>query len=145
MITETQEEIDLRSKSIQKIPSTTFYAIIDRIKEHKTPSRVLANDFHYPMAIIHTIRSKAISLGLLERPVGVVKMMKAIQEKKDLGIVRKRKVSKKEVSKNIKINIPTEKESLPTSKFVNIKFGEIEVVVEKSSNIVITKDKIAIN
>lgn len=140
MITETQEEIDLRPKSIQKIPSTTFYAIIDRIKEHKTPSRVLANDFHYPMAIIHTIRSKAISLGLLERPVGVVKMMKAIQKKKDLGIVRKR-----EVSKNIKINIPTEKESLPTSKFVNIKFGEIEVVVEKSANIIITKDKIVIN
>jgi hypothetical protein len=34
---------------------------------------------------------------------------------------------------------------LSNSKFVNIKFGEIEVVVEKSANIVITKDKIVIN
>jgi len=147
MTTQIQEKIDLRPKIAQRIPSTTFYAIIDKIKKHKTPSRVLANDFLYSMSTINAVRCKAISLGLLERPKGVIKMMETIEQKKALGIPRFKESSQatKEVSKNIKITTPVEKDSLSASKFVNIKFGEIEVVVEKSANIIITKDKIVIN
>jgi hypothetical protein len=147
MTTQNQEGISLHPVFNLVVPNETFYAIVDKVKTEKTSSKKLAEEFNYSLTIISHIRSKAISMDLLERPIGVVRMMQTIQKRKELGIPRFKNTSQitKEVSKNIKITTPREKESLPTSKFVNIKFGEIEVVVEKSANIVITKDKIVIN
>lgn len=147
MTTQTQEGISLHPVLNLVVPKKTFYAIVDKVKTEKTSSKKLAEEFNYSLTVISHIRSKAISMDLLERPIGVTRMMETIEKRKALGITRFKNTSQttKEVSKNIKITTPKEKESLPTSKFVNIKFGEIEVVVEKSANIVITKDKIVIN
>lgn len=147
MTTQNQEGISLQPVFNLVVPNETFYAIVDKVKTEKTSSKKLAEEFNYSLTIISHIRSKAISMDLLERPIGVVRMMETIQKRKELGIPRFKNTPQitKEVSKSIKITTPKEKESLPTSKFVNIKFGEIEVVVEKSANIVITKDKIVIN
>ncbi len=147
MTTQNQEGISLHPVFNLVVPKETFYAIVDKVKTEKTSSKKLAEEFNYSLTIISHIRSKAISMDLLERPIGVVRMMQTIEKRKALGIPRFKNTPQttKEVSKNIKITTPKEKESLPTSKFVNIKFGEIEVVVEKSANIVITKDKIVIN
>jgi hypothetical protein len=73
--------------------------------------------------------------------------METLKKRREEGLTRTKKVAKptKEVNRSIKITTSLEKEPLSNSKFVNIKFGEIEVVVEKSANIVITKDKIVIN
>ena len=147
MTTQNQEGISLHPTFNIVVPKKTFYAIVDKVKGEKTPSKKLAEEFNYSLTVINHIRSKAISMDLLERPIGVTRMMETLKQRRALGIPRFKSPSKttKEVSKNIKITTPKEKESLPTSKFVNIKFGEIEVVVEKSANIVITKDKIVIN
>jgi hypothetical protein len=147
MTTQNQEGINLHPLIKLVVPKATFYSIVDKVKNEKTPSRKLANEFDYSLVAINCIRSKAISMGLLERPVGVVKMMETLQKRREVGLTRAKKVPKltKEVNRGIKITTPLEKEPLSNSKFVNIKFGEIEVVVEKSANIVITKDKIVIN
>ena len=147
MTTQNQEGINLHPLIKLVVPEATFYSIVDKVKNEKTPSRKLANEFDYSLVVINCIRSKAISMGLLERPVGVVKMMETLQKRREVGLTRAKKVPKltKEVNRDIKITTPEEKEPLSNSKFVNIKFGEIEVVVEKSANIVITKDKIVIN
>ena len=147
MTTQNQEGINLHPLIKLVVPEATFYSIVDKVKNEKTPSRKLADEFNYSLVAINCIRSKAISMGLLERPVGVVKMMETLQKRREVGLTRAKKVSKltKEVNRTIKITTPLEKEPLSNSKFVNIKFGEIEVVVEKSANIVITKDKIVIN
>lgn len=147
MTTQNQEGISLHPVLNLVVPNETFYAIVNKVKTEKASSKKLAEEFNYSLTIISHIRSKAISMDLLERPIGVVRMMETIEKRKALGIPRFKNTPQitKEVSKNIKITTPKEKESLPTSKFVNIKFGEIEVVVEKSANIVITKDKIVIN
>ena len=147
MTTQNQEGINLHPLIKLVVPEATFYSIVDKVKNEKTPSRKLADEFDYSLVVINCIRSKAISMGLLERPVGVVKMMETLQKRREVGLTRAKKVSKltKEVNRTIKITTPLEKEPLSNSKFVNIKFGEIEVVVEKSANIVITKDKIVIN
>jgi hypothetical protein len=150
MTTQNQEGINLHPLIKLVVPEATFYSIVDKVKNEKTPSRKLADEFNYSLVAINCIRSKAISMGLLERPVGVVRMMETLQKKREVGLTRTRKSTKttkltKEVNRSIKITTPLEKEPLSNSKFVNIKFGEIEVVVEKSANIVITKDKIVIN
>jgi hypothetical protein len=150
MTTQNQEGINLHPLIKLVVPKATFYSIVDKVKKEKTPSRKLADEFNYSLVAINCIRSKAISMGLLERPVGVVRMMETLQKKREVGLTRTRKSTKttkltKEVNRSIKITTPLEKEPLSNSKFVNIKFGEIEVVVEKSANIVITKDKIVIN
>jgi hypothetical protein len=147
MTTQNQEGINLHPLIKLVVPEATFYSIVDKVKNEKTPSRKLANEFDYSLIAINCIRSKAISMGLLERPIGVVKMMETLQKRREAGLTRAKKVPKltKEVNRGIKITTPLEKQSLSNSKFVNIKFGEIEVVVEKSANIVITKDKIVIN
>jgi len=147
MTTQNQEGINLHPLIKLVVPKATFYSIVDKVKNEKTPSRKLANEFDYSLVAINCIRSKAISMGLLERPIGVVRMMETLQKKREVGLTRAKKVPKltKEVNRGIKITTPLEKEPLSNSKFVNIKFGEIEVVVEKSANIVITKDKIVIN
>jgi hypothetical protein len=150
MTTQNQEGINLHPLIKLVVPKATFYSIVDKVKNEKTPSRKLANEFDYSLVAINSIRSKAISMGLLERPVGVLKMMETLQKRREVGLTRTKKVAKptkltKEVNRGIKITTPLEKEPLSNSKFVNIKFGEIEVVVEKSANIVITKDKIVIN
>jgi hypothetical protein len=147
MTTQNQEGINLHPLIKLVVPEATFYSIVDKVKNEKTPSRKLADEFDYSLVAINCIRSKAISMGLLERPVGVVKMMETLQKRREVGLTRAKKVPKltKEVNRGIKITTPLEKQSLSNSKFVNIKFGEIEVVVEKSANIVITKDKIVIN
>ena len=153
MTTQNQEGINLHPLIKLVVPEATFYSIVDKVKNEKTPSRKLANEFNYSLVAINCIRSKAISMGLLERPMGVVKMMETLQKRREVGLTRTKKVAKptnftkltKEVNRGIKITTPLEKEPLSNSKFVNIKFGEIEVVVEKSANIVITKDKIVIN
>jgi hypothetical protein len=153
MTTQNQEGINLHPLIKLVVPETTFYSIVDKVKNEKTPSRKLANEFNYSLVAINSIRSKAISMGLLERPVGVLKMMETLQKRRESGIKFTKKSAKstnftkptKEVNRSIKITTPLEKEPLSNSKFVNIKFGEIEVVVEKSANIVITKDKIVIN
>jgi hypothetical protein len=150
MTTQNQEGINLHPLIKLVVPEATFYSIVDKVKNEKTPSKKLADEFGYSLVAINCIRSKAISMDLLERPVGVVRMMETLQKKREVGLTRTRKSTKttkitKDVSRNIKITTPEEKEPLSNSKFVNIKFGEIEVVVEKSANIVITKDKIVIN
>ena len=153
MTTQNQEGINLHPLIKLVVPKATFYSIVDKVKNEKTPSRKLANEFDYSLVAINSIRSKAISMGLLERPVGVLKMMETLQKRRESGIKFTKKSAKstnftkptKEVNRTIKITTPLEKEPLSNSKFVNIKFGEIEVVVEKSANIVITKDKIVIN
>jgi hypothetical protein len=147
MTTQNQEGINLHPLIKLVVPEATFYSIVDKVKNEKTPSRKLANEFDYSLVVINCIRSKAISMGLLERPVGVVRMMETLKKRREVGLTRAKKVPKltKEVNRGIKITTPLEKEPLSNSKFVNIKFGEIEVVVEKSANIVITKDKIVIN
>jgi UDP-glucose 6-dehydrogenase len=150
MTTQNQEGINLHPLIKLVVPEATFYSIVDKVKNEKTPSKKLAEEFGYSLVAINCIRSKAISMDLLERPVGVVRMMETLQKKREVGLTRTRKSTKttkltKEVSRNIKITTPEEKQALSNSKFVNIKFGEIEVVVEKSANIVITKDKIVIN
>jgi hypothetical protein len=153
MTTQNQEGINLHPLIKLVVPEATFYSIVDKVKNEKTPSRKLANEFNYSLVAINSIRSKAISMGLLERPVGVLKMMETLQKRRESGIKFTKKSAKstnftkptKEVNRTIKITTPLEKEPLSNSKFVNIKFGEIEVVVEKSANIVITKDKIVIN
>jgi hypothetical protein len=147
MTTQNQEGINLHPLIKLVVPEATFYSIVDKVKNEKTPSRKLADEFGYSLVVINCIRSKAISMGLLERPIGVVRMMETLQKKREVGLTRAKKVPKltKEVNRGIKITTPLEKEPLSNSKFVNIKFGEIEVVVEKSANIVITKDKIVIN
>ena len=147
MTTQNQEGINLHPLIKLVVPEATFYSIVDKVKNEKTPSRKLADEFNYSLVAINCIRSKAISMGLLERPIGVVKMMETLQKRREVGLTRAKKVPKltKEVNRGIKITTPLEKEPLSNSKFVNIKFGEIEVVVEKSANIVITKDKIVIN
>jgi hypothetical protein len=150
MTTQNQEGINLHPLIKLVVPEATFYSIVDKVKNEKTPSRKLADEFNYSLVAINCIRSKAISMGLLERPVGVIRMMETLQKKREVGLTRTRKSTKttkltKEVNRSIKITTPLEKEPLSNSKFVNIKFGEIEVVVEKSANIVITKDKIVIN
>jgi UDP-glucose 6-dehydrogenase len=150
MTTQNQEGINLHPLIKLVVPEATFYSIVDKVKNEKTPSRKLANEFDYSLVAINSIRSKAISMGLLERPVGVLKMMETLKKRRESGIKFTKKSAKstkltKEVNRTIKITTPLEKEPLSNSKFVNIKFGEIEVVVEKSANIVITKDKIVIN
>ena len=153
MTTQNQEGISLHPLIKLVVPEATFYSIVDKVKNEKTPSRKLANEFDYSLVAINSIRSKAISMGLLERPVGVLKMMETLKKRRESGIKFTKKSAKstnftkltKEVNRSIKITTPLEKEPLSNSKFVNIKFGEIEVVVEKSANIVITKDKIVIN
>jgi hypothetical protein len=153
MTTQNQEGINLHPLIKLVVPEATFYSIVDKVKNEKTPSRKLANEFDYSLVAINSIRSKAISMGLLERPVGVLKMMETLKKRRESGIKFTKKSAKstnftkltKEVNRSIKITTPLEKEPLSNSKFVNIKFGEIEVVVEKSANIVITKDKIVIN
>jgi hypothetical protein len=150
MTTQNQEGINLHPLIKLVVPEATFYSIVDKVKNEKTPSRKLADEFNYSLVAINCIRSKAISMGLLERPIGVVRMMETLKKRKEVGLTRTRKSTKttkltKEVNRSIKITTPLEKEPLSNSKFVNIKFGEIEVVVEKSANIVITKDKIVIN
>jgi hypothetical protein len=150
MTTQNQEGINLHPLIKLVVPEATFYSIVDKVKNEKTPSRKLADEFNYSLVAINSIRSKAISMGLLERPIGVVRMMETLKKRKEVGLTRTRKSTKttkltKEVNRSIKITTPLEKEPLSNSKFVNIKFGEIEVVVEKSANIVITKDKIVIN
>ena len=156
MTTQNQEGINLHPLIKLVVPEATFYSIVDKVKNEKTPSRKLANEFNYSLVAINSIRSKAISMGLLERPIGVLKMMETLQKRRESGIKFTKKSAKstkstnftkltKEVNRGIKITTPLEKEPLSNSKFVNIKFGEIEVVVEKSANIVITKDKIVIN
>jgi UDP-glucose 6-dehydrogenase len=147
MTTQNQEGINLHPLIKLVVPETTFYSIVDKVKNEKTPSRKLADEFNYSLVAINCIRSKAISMDLLERPVGVVRMMETLKKRREEGLTRTKKVAKptKEVNRTIKITTPLEKEPLSNSKFVNIKFGEIEVVVEKSANIVITKDKIVIN
>ena len=147
MTTQNQEGINLHPLIKLVVPEATFYSIVDKVKNEKTPSRKLADEFNYSLVAINCIRSKAISMGLLERPVGVVRMMETLKKRREEGLTRIKKVAKptKEVNRTIKITTPLEKEPLSNSKFVNIKFGEIEVVVEKSANIVITKDKIVIN
>jgi hypothetical protein len=153
MTTQNQEGINLHPLIKLVVPEATFYSIVDKVKNEKTPSKRLAEEFGYSLVAINCIRSKAISMDLLERPVGVVRMMETLQKKREVGLTRTRKSTKltkltkltKEVNRDIKITTPEEKQSLSSSKFVNIKFGEIEVVVEKSANIIITKDKIVIN
>ena len=150
MTTQNQEGINLHPLIKLVVPKATFYSIVDKVKNEKTPSKKLAEEFNYSLVAINCIRSKAISMGLLERPVGVVRMMETLQKKREVGLTCTRKSTKltkltKEVNRDIKITTPEEKQSLSNSKFVNIKFGEIEVVVEKSANIIITKDKIVIN
>ena len=150
MTTQNQEGISLHPLIKLVVPEATFYSIVDKVKTEKTPSKKLAEEFDYSLTAISCIRSKAISMGLLERPVGVLRMMETLQKRREVGLTRAKKVPKstkltKEVNKDIKITTPEEKQSLSNSKFVNIKFGEIEVVVEKSANIIITKDKIVIN
>lgn len=147
MTNQIEEGIDLRPKSVTVVPRVVFDQIIQKVKNERATTKQLSEEFNYSTTVLSFIRSRAIALGLLERPASVDKMMQVKAEKKALGLsVRKKSPSKiKEVSKNIKITTPIEKDSLSASKFVNIKFGEIEVVVEKSSNIVITKDKIVIN
>jgi UDP-glucose 6-dehydrogenase len=150
MTTQNQEGINLHPLIKLVVPEATFYSIVDKVKNEKTPSRKLANEFDYSLVAINSIRSKAISMGLLERPIGVLKMMETLKKRRESGIKFTKKSAKstkltKEVNRSIKITTPLEKEPLSNSKFVNIKFGEIEVVVEKSANIVITKDKIVIN
>jgi UDP-glucose 6-dehydrogenase len=150
MTTQNQEGINLHPLIKLVVPEATFYSIVDKVKNEKTPSRKLADEFNYSLVAINSIRSKAISMGLLERPVGVLKMMETLKKRRESGIKFTKKSAKstkltKEVNRTIKITTPLEKEPLSNSKFVNIKFGEIEVVVEKSANIVITKDKIVIN
>jgi len=153
MTTQNQEGINLHPLIKLVVPKATFYSIVDKVKNEKTPSKKLADEFNYSLVAINCIRSKAISMGLLERPVGVVRMMETLQKKREVGLTRTRKSTKltkptkltKEVNRDIKITTPLEKEPLSSSKFVNIKFGEIEVVVQKSANIIITKDKIVIN
>jgi hypothetical protein len=147
MTTQNQEGINLHPLIKLVVPEATFYSIVDKVKNEKTPSRKLADEFNYSLVAINCIRSKAISMDLLERPVGVVRMMETLKKRKELGLTPTKKLAKptKEVNRSIKITTPLEKEPLSNSKFVNIKFGEIEVVVEKSANIVITKDKIVIN
>jgi hypothetical protein len=147
MTTQNQEGINLHPLIKLVVPEATFYSIVDKVKNEKTPSRKLADEFNYSLVAINCIRSKAISMGLLERPVGVVRMMETLKKRREVGLTRTKKLAKptKEVNRSIKITTPLEKEPLSNSKFVNIKFGEIEVVVEKSANIVITKDKIVIN
>jgi UDP-glucose 6-dehydrogenase len=147
MTTQNQEGINLHPLIKLVVPKATFYSIVDKVKNEKTPSRKLADEFNYSLVAINCIRSKAISMDLLERPVGVVRMMETLKKRREKGLTRTKKVAKstKEVNRSIKITTPLEKQSLSNSKFVNIKFGEIEVVVEKSANIIITKDKIVIN
>ena len=150
MTTQNQEGINLHPLIKLVVPEATFYSIVDKVKNEKTPSRKLADEFNYSLVAINSIRSKAISMGLLERPVGVLKMMETLKKRRESGIKFTKKSAKsakltKEVNRTIKITTPLEKEPLSNSKFVNIKFGEIEVVVEKSANIIITKDKIVIN
>lgn len=147
MTNQIEEGIDLRPKSATVVPRVVFDQIIQKVKNERATTQQLSEEFNYSTTVLSFIRSRAIALGLLERPPGVDKMMQVKAEKKALGLsVRKKSPSKtKEVSKNIKITTPIEKDYAPTSKFVNIKFGEIEVVVEKSANIIITKDKIVIN
>ena len=147
MTNQIEEGIDLRPKSATVVPRVVFDQIIQKVKNERATTQQLSEEFNYSTTVLSFIRSRAIALGLLERPPGVDKMMQVKAEKKALGLsVRKKSSSKtKEVSKNIKITTPIEKDFAPTSKFVNIKFGEIEVVVEKSANIIITKDKIVIN
>ena len=150
MTTQNQEGINLHPLIKLVVPEATFYSIVDKVKNEKTPSRKLADEFNYSLVVINCIRSKAISMGLLERPIGVLKMMETLKKRRESGIKFTKKSAKstkitKEVNRGIKITTPLEKEPLSNSKFVNIKFGEIEVVIEKSANIVITKDKIVIN
>ena len=147
MTTQNQEGINLHPLIKLVVPEATFYSIVDKVKNEKTPSRKLADEFNYSLVAINCIRSKAISMDLLERPIGVVRMMETLKKRREVGLTRTKKLAKptKEVNRSIKITTPLEKEPLSNSKFVNIKFGEIEVVVEKSANIVITKDKIVIN
>ena len=150
MTTQNQEGINLHPLIKLVVPEATFYSIVDKVKNEKTPSRKLADEFNYSLVAINCIRSKAISMDLLERPVGVIRMMETLKKRREEGLTRTKKLAKptkltKEVNRSIKITTPLEKEPLSNSKFVNIKFGEIEVVVEKSANIVITKDKIVIN
>jgi hypothetical protein len=150
MTTQNQEGINLHPLIKLVVPEATFYSIVDKVKNEKTPSRKLADEFNYSLVAINCIRSKAISMDLLERPIGVVRMMETLKKRREVGLTRTKKLAKptkltKEVNRTIKITTPLEKEPLSNSKFVNIKFGEIEVVVEKSANIVITKDKIVIN
>ena len=147
MTIQTEEGIDLRPKMALIVPRATFDAIIAEVKEKQASTKQLAEEFNYSTLAISFIRSRAIALGLLPRPIGTEKMMQVKEAKRMMGLYTKKSSNPttKEVSRNIRVTTPIQKDSLPTSKFVNIKFGEMEVVVEKSASIVITKEKIIIN
>jgi hypothetical protein len=143
MKTQNQEDIILHKANNIVLSRDVFYQMMDKINNDGLNAGQLSEEFGYSRQHIYEIRKVGIKEGLIKQSPTVLKML---ETRKTNNKPRAKKAKKTLiVDKQIQFISPQEKETPANSKFVNIKFGEIEVIVEKSANIVITKEKIVIN